>query len=153
MDKDGIHGLVRGGSCRMLVEQKIIGEAELQRLARLALSPAVPAAQAAGWAEGLLRGSALLLLHHDGLWEALNDWLSGLSADAFTELLPLVRRAFSAFGAAERRAMGERVKKLGIPGAPRPLATAMDADLDPARAALVLPVLSQILGVKIHDIA
>lgn len=149
--RDGIHGLVRGGCCRLLLEQQIIGEEELQRLARLALSPASEAAQAAAWVEGLLRGSALLLLHHDGLWEALDEWLSGLADDAFPALLPLVRRAFSSFGPAERRAMGERVKKLGRAGGAKPAASAVDADLDPARAALVLPVLSQILGVERHD--
>jgi hypothetical protein len=151
VDRDSIAGLVRGGCCRLLVEQHVIGEAELQRLARLALSPAVEATQAAAWAEGLLRGRALLLLHHDGLWEALDEWLAGISEDAFPSLVPLVRRAFSSFSPAERRAMGERVKKLGRPGGAKPASTTADADLDPARAVLVLPVLSQILGVELHE--
>jgi hypothetical protein len=151
LERESVHGLVRGGVCRLLVEQRTIDPAELERLARLALSPAVAPAQAAAWAEGLLRGSALLLLHHDGVWSALDHWLTSLSDEAFVEMLPLVRRAFAGFGAAERRQMGEKVKKLGGGGEAasaktRPLAD----DVDPDRAALVHPVLSLILGVEVR---
>jgi hypothetical protein len=146
--RDAIHGLVRGGGCRLLVEQKSLDSGELVRLARLALSPASPPAQAAAWAEGLLRGSALLLLHHDGVWLALDAWLSSLSDEAFVEMLPLVRRAFAGFGAPERRQMGEKVKRLGAGGAAAaPMAFA--SELDPARAARVHPVVSLILGVEV----
>jgi hypothetical protein len=115
-----IHGLVRGGACRLLVEQRSLDAAELERLARLALSPAQPPAQAAAWAEGLLRGSALLLLHHDGVWRALDEWITSLADAAFVEMLPLVRRAFADFGPAERRQMAEKVRARGRPArAPR----------------------------------
>ena len=76
------HGLVRGGVCRLLVEQQTLRQDELERLARIALSPATAPAQAAAWVEGLLRGSALLLLHHDGVWSALDHWLTSLGAEA-----------------------------------------------------------------------
>jgi hypothetical protein len=145
-----IHGLVRGVSCRLLVEQHTVDSEELARLARLALSPAVEPAQAAAWVEGLLRGSALLLLHHDGVWSALDRWLTSLGEEAFVEMLPLVRRAFADFGAAERRQMGEKVKKLrgAAEGAPTKAGVVPD-EIDPVRAALVHPVLSQILGVEL----
>jgi hypothetical protein len=148
--RDAIDGLVRGGVCRLLVEQRTVTPDDLARLARLALSPAVAPAQAAAWAEGLLRGSALLLLHQDGVWSALDHWLTSLSDDAFVEMLPLVRRAFAGFGAAERRQMGDKVKRLRA-GTGEPVAKTMaDAeDVDPARAALVNPVLSRILGVDV----
>jgi hypothetical protein len=150
VERESIHGLVRGGACRLLVEQRIIDAAELERLARLALSPATVPAQAAAWAEGLLRGSALLLLHHDGVWSALDEWLASLGDEAFVEMLPLIRRAFASFGAAERRKMGEKVKHLGRGSATNAKAEASgDGDLDPARAALVHPVLSQVLGVEL----
>jgi Family of unknown function (DUF5682) len=116
------------------------------RRARLALSPAVPARDAAAWIEGLLRGSGLLLLHHDALWEALDAWLVDLSSETFSETLPLLRRAFSEFQAPERRKMGEKVKHLGR--APAVAAQRADAGVDPERAARVLPVLAQILGVE-----
>jgi hypothetical protein len=149
LGREATHGLVRGGVCRLLVEQKTIGQEELERLARLALSPANPPGQAAAWVEGLLRGSALLLLHHDGVWSALDQWLASLPEDTFVEMLPLVRRAFASFGAGERRQMGDRVKRLGAGGQPAATAQLVPDDFDPARAALVYPVLSQILGVEI----
>jgi hypothetical protein len=153
-DLEGCHGLVRGVACRLLVEQQVIDEAELRRRARLALSPANPAAEAAAWVQGLVRGSGMLLLHQDGLWAALDEWLVELPADLFTELLPLIRRAFSDFQAPERRAMGEKAKHL------RRLAERAEARLggDAAAAAglvreradRVLPILAQILGSARH---
>ncbi len=146
--RDSIHGLVRGTTCRLLVEQRSVEPVELERLARLALSPASAPPQAAAWAKGLLHGSALLLLHNDGVWSALDEWLTSLGDDAFVEMLPLVRRAFASFGAAERRQMGEKVKSLRT-GGPRTESKAAPGHLDPARAALVYPILSQILGVEL----
>ena len=62
LERNGVHGLVRGRCCRLLLEQKVIDDEELQRLAGLALSPVNPLPQAAAWLEGLLRGSGLMLL-------------------------------------------------------------------------------------------
>ncbi|MFL5664025.1 MAG: DUF5682 family protein, partial [Ktedonobacteraceae bacterium] len=150
IDRDSIHGLVRGRCCRLLLEQKILDEEELQRLARLALSPVTPAAQAASWVEGVLHGSGLQLLHLDGLWVALDSWLSELTEDVFVTLLPLLRRAFAGFHAPERQKMGEKVKLLRT----RPQAGARpgmktDITLQRERAAMVLPILAHILGVNV----
>ncbi|MGZ3600949.1 MAG: DUF5682 family protein, partial [Ktedonobacterales bacterium] len=154
VDRDGVHGLVRGRCCRLLLEQHAMDEAELRRLAGLALSPVTAAPQAAAWVEGVLRGSGLLLLHQDGLWSALDAWLSDLAPDAFVALLPLLRRAFSGFQAPERRAMGEKVKRLRASGSASTggtyggqSRTGATAGLDIERANAVLPVLAQILGV------
>ena len=75
--------------------------------------PAALALSVAGSAGGLLVASTLLLLHQDGVWSALDGFLARLDDDSFQETLPLLRRAFSGFGASERRAMGEKVKHLG----------------------------------------
>ena len=160
VDRGGVHGVIRGRCCRLLLEQHALDSDELQRLAGLALSPAVPADAAAAWVEGVLRGSGLLLLHQDGLWGALDAWLCALAPEAFVSLLPLVRRAFSGFSAPERRAMGEKVKILRespSSGASGGLATHAAGDalagIDTQRAGRVLPVLAQILGVRYdaHD--
>src|SRR5262249_37413215 len=113
IDSDGVHGLVRGRCCRLLLEQRVLDEAELRRLAGLTLSPVVPAPQAAAWVEGVLRGSGLLLMHQDGLWSALDAWLADLSVEVFVALLPMLRRAFAGFQPPERRNMAEKVKRLG----------------------------------------
>ncbi len=144
---DDIHGLVRGRCCRLLLEQQALDEEELQRLAALALSPVNPSPQAAAWIEGVLRGSGLLLLHQNGLWRVLDQWLITLSADVFDALLPFLRRAFSEFQAPERRAMGEKVKHLSTQEH-RQSQQNGSLPINQERAALVLPTLAHILGVQ-----
>ena len=151
-DRESVHGLVRGRCCRLLLEQKVLDEEELQRLARLALSPVTEAPQAAAWVEGVLRGSGLQVLHQDSLWMALDGWLSELADDVFIALLPLLRRAFSGFQPPERRAMGEKVKHLR--SLPQPMTRhgrEMQGHivLNQQRADSVLPGLAQILGVQL----
>ncbi|HZS78451.1 MAG TPA: DUF5682 family protein [Ktedonobacteraceae bacterium] len=150
LERQGIHGLVRGRCCRLLFEQKAIDEAELQRVARLALSPVNRASQAASWIEGVLRGSGMLLLHQDSLWLALDSWLCELSPDTFVTLLPLLRRAFANFEPPERRAMGEKVKHLrSTPSVKIPASNAdHPGNINEERASSVLPVLAHILGVQ-----
>src|SRR5207237_1050427 len=77
-----------------------------------ALSAAVPVPAAAGWAEGFLAGSGLLLVHDDKLLALADGWLAGLSADAFTAVLPALRRTFGEFAPPERRAIGEQAARL-----------------------------------------
>jgi hypothetical protein len=155
VDRDAVHGLVRGRCCRLLFEQQAIDSAELRRLAGLALSPAHPAEAATAWVEGVLKGTGLTLLQQDGLWRALDAWLADLAPDTFVALLPLLRRAFADFSGPERRAMGEKVTHLratedrqhdpagGIPGS-----ASGGTPANRERAAAVLPVLAQILGVS-----
>ena len=82
------------------------------------------------------------MLHNDALWAILDDWVSGLSGEAFTPLLPLLRRTFAAFPAPERRQLGERVKRNGATRA----AAIAETGVDPARADLVLPLAARLLG-------
>jgi len=154
VERDGVHGLVRGWSCRLLLEGGRLDAAELRRLARLALSPVTGAAAAAAWLEGVLRGGGFLLLQQDGLWAALDGWLRDLAPETFVEMLPLVRRAFAAFQPAERRTMGQKVKHLGNRQAEAATTASADRDdIDRERADLVLPVLASILGVAYEGAA
>ncbi|MGN6563286.1 MAG: DUF5682 family protein, partial [Thermomicrobiales bacterium] len=146
--RDGVHGLVRGRCCRLLLEDRALDDADLERLARLALSPATPTPDAAAWITGVTQGSGLLLLQLDRLWLALDRWLSDLHPETFVETLPLLRRAFSQFQGPERRAMGEKVKRLHRGGQAADAEFDGLAGLDRARADRVLPVLAAILGVR-----
>jgi hypothetical protein len=146
--RDAVHPLVRGYCCRLLIEQKQLDEAELGRRSSLALSPAVAAEQAAGWLTGLLRGSGLVLVHHDAVWSALDRWLAGLALDRFPAMLPLLRRAFAGFSPAERRVMGEKIARMTAGEHRRPMARDEEKPIDMDRASQVLPVLAKILGVR-----
>lgn len=142
-----IHGEVRGGCCRILLDTGSLTDESFHRIARLALSPAHPPAQVAAWAIGLLRGSGMVLLHQDELWRMLDQWLIELAPTTFIELLPLLRRAFADFTGPERQAMGEKVKHLGVsPVASKLVLTGTESQLNVDRARLVLPTLRHILG-------
>ncbi|HEY1353335.1 MAG TPA: DUF5682 family protein [Ktedonobacteraceae bacterium] len=145
--RESIHGLVRGRCCRILFDKQQLSADELQGTARLALSSATPAAEAAAWIEGVLQGSGQLLLNQNGLWQALDRWLGELVMESFTELLPLLRRAFAGFSGPERRAMGETVRRLhATAGADGPRMA--NVAIDHQRASRVLPILAQLLGVS-----
>ncbi len=143
-----LHGLVAGFACRLLMDAGDFDADESAQRLGLALSTANDPKQAADWIEGFLKGSGAVLLHDEGLWRVLDDWVSGLRDDAFTALLPLLRRTFATFEPAERRQMGQRVKRGPVGGGPARGGGEADADVDHERAALVLPVLRELLGLN-----
>jgi hypothetical protein len=145
VDQKGLHGLLAGRCCRLLFDLGVLDSEETERRVRLALSPANDPVQAAAWLEGLLRGSGLLLLHDEALWTILDQWVTGLSTEAFTMVLPLLRRTLSAFQPAERRQMGERVRRGLTEAGAR---TAVSEKVDAERADAMLPLLVKLLGVS-----
>jgi hypothetical protein len=150
-DREGLHGLLAGRAVRLLLDAGRIDADEAARRMSLALSVANEPARAAAWVEGLLKGSGLLLLHGDAVWDVIDGWLTGLPGDTFTHVLPLLRRTFSTFEAPERRQMGERAKRGSSRSSARPVAVggaAGRADFDAARAEAVLPLLCRILGLE-----
>jgi Family of unknown function (DUF5682) len=143
-DQSQLHGFLAGRCCRLLLDEgQLNGTQAAQRL-NLALSRAVEPAHAAVWIEGFLQGSGLLLLHDKEIWTVLDEWVTELHPDAFIALLPLLRRTFAAFTAAERRQMAERVKQ-GSAGQK----TLVVTDLDGDRASLALPLIAQLLGLEL----
>ena len=143
-DSINVHGLISGRCCRLLLDAEILDASEAARRMGLALSSATESSQAAVWVEGFLKGSGLLLLHDDNLWQVLDNWVSTLSEDFFVASLPLLRRTFATFSEPERRQMGERVKN-GIDGNTSDLADD-DNGINQENAVLVLPILKQFLG-------
>lgn len=146
-DRPGLHGLIQGRACRLLLDAGRLDADEAATRLGLALSVAADPTQAAAWIEGLLKGSGLILLHDEALWDVLDGWVASLSADAFLPALPLVRRTFSSFPAPERRQMGERARR----GPAKAVPTIPSADLDLARAEAVLPLVARLLGVPLDS--
>ena len=141
-----VHGLLRGWAARTLLEERAIDADELARRARLALAAASEPAAAAAWVEGLLKGSAKVLLYEDAVWAALDGWLGTLDGDRFLEVLPLLRRSFAHFSMPERREMGERTARLTGDGAAPAKTVAAGPAVDDDRARRVVGVLKSILG-------
>jgi hypothetical protein len=139
-----IHGLVAGRAYRLLLDTGAAApDAAADRLS-LSLSHGNDPAKASAWLEGFLAGSGLLLVHDDRLLGIVDRWLIGLSRDTFEQICPIARRTFSTFEKAERRQIGEKLKRAAAPDG-GPAAVAAD-DYDPARGALVEPMLDMILG-------
>ncbi|GAA4852488.1 DUF5682 family protein [Kitasatospora terrestris] len=141
----GVPGLLRGRAVRLLLDDARLDTAEAGRRMGLVLSTAGAPADAAGWIEGFLAGQGALLLHDTALLGLLDDWLCAVPADSFTDLLPVLRRTFSALEAGVRRTVGERVATGPLTDRPVPVA-AVAADLDPDRADAALPTLALLLG-------
>ena len=147
MERESCHPRVRGRAARLRLELGDLDERGLGEAASLALSRAHEPSRAAAWAEGLLRGSGLVLVHQEAIWRVLDGWLCALSEEAFAAIAPMLRRAFSEFTDPERRTMAAKVRTLGGPRRDPANAPDTGTPLDPERAARVLPVLAAILGV------
>ncbi|MEV6932113.1 DUF5682 family protein [Dactylosporangium sp. NPDC051485] len=144
--RDDLHGLLTGRMNRLLLDAGAVGAEEIGARMALVLTVGVPVARSAAWIEGFLAGDGLLLVHDERLLALVDAWLTGIPAEAFLEVLPLLRRTFSGYPAPQRRMIGERAAHIGTghPG------TGPDEDVDPARGALLLPVVARLLGRELH---
>ncbi len=146
----GVHGLIAGRACRILLDGGIFTAEEAARRVGLALSSAAAPTDAAAWIEGLLKDSGALLVHDDMLWRIVDGWLAALKGDAFTQTLPLLRRTFSTFAAPERRMLGERARA-GDNRSTINRQLADNAEFDMVRGETVLPLVARMLGLRFVD--
>ncbi|WP_405862939.1 DUF5682 family protein [Streptomyces sp. NBC_01515] len=155
--RDTIPGVIRGRAVRLLLDEGELGPDEAARLMGLVLSPGTPPADAAAWIEGFVGGGGgLLLVHDERLLGLVDAWLTEVPAEAFTDVLPLLRRTFSSYEPGVRRTLGELVRRgpgkqvgttataAGIPG--------FGAELDAGRADAVVPVLRLLLGLDDNEL-
>ncbi|MGP3636611.1 DUF5682 family protein [Streptomyces sp. 24-1644] len=152
--RDTVAGVIRGRAARLLLDDGRLTQDEAARLMGLALSPGTPPTDAAAWIEGFVGGAAgggMLLVHDERLLSLIDAWLTGVRASAFTDVLPLLRRTFSAYEPGVRRTLGELVRRGPDPEGPhRGSAEASPSGfgpgLDEPRADAVVPVLHLLLG-------
>jgi len=145
--------LIAGRLTRLLLDAGRLGADDAAARMSRELSAAVPAAAAAGWAEGFLAGSGLLLLHDDKLLSLADGWLAGLGADAFTAVLPALRRTFGLFAPPERRAIGEKAARLDGTGRVAARSGPAEDELDSGRAAIAVRAVAAILGLPAGSVA
>ncbi|MCX4964342.1 DUF5682 family protein [Streptomyces sp. NBC_00654] len=152
--RDTVAGVIRGRATRLLLDEGRLAEDEAALLMGLALSPGTPPPDAAAWIEGFVGGAAgggMLLVHDERLLGLVDAWLTGVPADTFTDVLPLLRRTFSAYEPGVRRTLGELVRRGPAPGGHQhggmdPAAPGFGPGLDGDRADAVVPVLRLLLG-------
>ncbi len=143
-DNPRINGRLSGACTRILLDKKILNEAEATTRMRFALSSATAPLAAAQWLEGFLLGSGLVLLHNNLLWNLLDAWVDDLNEENFKDILPILRRTFSRFSQPERERMLNLAKQ-GRPASPEGNNT---PDFDEERAAVVLPMVKTLLGIN-----
>jgi len=148
---DSAAALLRGTACHLLLDASRLNDADLQRQLSHNLSLALPPLDTANWLTGLLNRQAVVLLHTATIWNAVDQWLSELPSETFTQILPLLRRSFAEFTRSERRELGEKAAQGQSASATLAVSsatTAYDAQTQ-ARAVQVLPVLEELLGLKL----
>ncbi len=141
--RQGGHGLVAGYAARLLLDRARIEPEEAARAVSRALSRGADPARGAAWLEGFLTGDAMLLLHDPALLGIVDGWLGEVPEPVFDDVLPLLRRTFSRYSAAERRLVGAEVKRLASGAGSRRRA---GDQIDEGRADLVLPTVLALLG-------
>ncbi|WP_333767886.1 DUF5682 family protein [Streptomyces sp. IBSBF 2435] len=152
-DRDeAIPGLLRGAAARLLLDDGRLDAEQAARLMGLALSAGTGPAESAGWIEGFLAGGGMLLVHDEKLLALVDGWLGGVTAEAFSDVLPLLRRTFAEFEPGVRRTVGElarrgpsAVRRRGGEAA-EPGLPGFGTTLDPARAEAAAHTVRLLLG-------
>ncbi len=142
--------MMRGFAARQLMDAKELTGEPLQQLFYSSLSQSLPVADTAAWLEGFLKGSGIVLLIDDTLWNMVNNWVMHLDEAVFMQALPLLRRTFSNFTAPERRKLGEKVKHGSAAGSIKKVQEANEF-FDHERAAKGIPVVMQLLGLHYQN--
>jgi Family of unknown function (DUF5682) len=145
LNKDGVNPLLTGCTCRLLFDAKAIDEVETADRFGLALSSGNETVYSAGFVEGFLKGSGMILLYDHTLWNILYKWVVELPDTQFDELLPILRRTFAKFEPADRRKLGEKAKQ-GHAAADVTTEALPSEFFDVQRAESVLPSVVALLG-------
>ena len=151
---DAAAALLRGMACRLLLDEHLLESAEVVRQFNRNLSLGAAPMDVAAWLDGFLNQQALVLLHDESIWGAIDAWLTNLGELQFAQILPLVRRSFANFSKHERQSLGEKAKRAPVGGAVQassaaPVAGGEEAaPWDERRAALALPMLNALLGLN-----
>lgn len=140
-DREEAHPLLTGDAVRRLRDAGQLEGKEVERRLSRALSSTAPL-EVTAWLDGFLGQSGTLLVHDSALLSLLDDWVSDLDAAVFQEVLPLLRRVFSRFEKAERRAIGENLRGGGMN------TRAVMTELNEERALRVVPIALKLLGVQ-----
>jgi hypothetical protein len=135
------NGRVQGRATRILHDSGHWPPVAVERRLGRALSAGTPSAVGAAFVEGFLAGSGTVLVHDAELRAVVDRWLSSLRPEAFEETVPLLRRTFGSFEAAERRQLGRL-----LAGHEREIVTGFGPGLDDTRVLATLATVRQLLG-------
>ncbi len=106
-----LNNRLKGGATRLLFDRKALTLPQTIDFMTYELSSITDADKGAGWLEGFLHDSGLLLIHHTELWKIIDQWITTIPMDTFTDILPILRRTFAGFPEAERKQLMTMAKK------------------------------------------
>ena len=110
-DGDRLPGSLAGRATRLLHDAGELAPGRSPPPCPARSAPARTPSAAPSWIEGFIGTSGLVLVHDPELLPILDDWIATVGDDAFTNVLPLLRRAFSVLPVGERRRLGERLRR------------------------------------------
>lgn len=110
-DRPQLSGLLLGRVTRLLQDVGALDAADARTRFGRALSVGPSAPAKAAWVEGFLDGAGQVLARDPDLLGLLDDWVSSLAGQDFTDVVPLLRRTFGAYALGERRAVGDAVRR------------------------------------------
>ena len=141
-DRESVAGIIAGRVVRIMLDGgQFDGPPAAARLSA-ALSYGTAPDEQANWIDGFLDGNPLLLVHDPTLLGIIDEWVRRIDDETFTDVLPVVRRAFGRWDAAARRQLASSVRRLGTRTA---AASAAEPEFD-ADDAPLLATLSLFLG-------
>ena len=144
VEKDGIHQVIVGCTIRLLFDKQEIKEEDLSSLLEYHLSARNNALGVAFWIEGFLRGSGLILIYDNRIWNLIYQWVASVPSDLFIDLLPILRRAFSKFPYAERRQIGQKAK-VGFALQESLNSVSQEGFIDHERGVSIIPIIQKYL--------
>ncbi len=103
--------LIKGASYRILLDTKKYNISTVERGLSKALSIGEEPIKSAQWIEGFLKGSAMILIVDDTIWNILYVWMQNIDDESFNDLLPLLRRTFSHYSPSDRKKIGAKAKR------------------------------------------
>lgn len=110
-EDENVASLIRGAVYRIMLDNKNLEQEAVQKGFAKALSIGANPKHSAFWIEGFLRGSAMILILDNTIWNILYVWMQDLPVENFDDLLPILRRTFSKYAPNERKQLGEKAKK------------------------------------------
>ncbi|MFK8079949.1 MAG: DUF5682 family protein [Granulosicoccus sp.] len=140
-----------GCATRLLYDANEMDASDTARLFSFALSQGNKPSETACWLEGFLQGSGAILVHDTPLLAMIDQWLSTLNTDGFTQLVPLLRRTFGQFSPTERSQIAQVIKSgtLQTPSTQDSTPTLPTIDIERAIPALI--TMSKLLNLPLPD--
>ncbi len=142
-EEENINPKIRAQATRYLFDQKEYSLETTSTRMQFELSKAEKTMYKAYWLEGFLQGSAAVLIHNPQFWNLLDKWVTEVKMQYFKEVVPILRRTFSAFSSNEKRKMMHYV----LNG--RRNIQADKKSLNKERVAIIMPTLQKLLALKL----